>query len=195
MRRSALALTLVLVAVMAAACGVPKDTGPRLVEPQQVPFDLLAPTAGATTTTVPGLTPTRQVSIYLADADGHLVPVSREVGAPATLSKAITSLLAGPSTDEADRLHSAITSDTRLLHVRGPVDGLATIDLRCQLLEVTGRQQILALAQVVYTATAFPGCDRVLFQFGGATREVPNGDGTLVSTPLGRLSYRMLVGA
>jgi spore germination protein GerM len=77
--------------------------------------------------------------------------------------------------------------------VRGPVDGLATIDLSRQLLDVTGRQQILALAQVVYTATAYPNVDRVLFQFDGASREVPNGDGTLTSTPLGRLSYRGLV--
>lgn len=187
---------LVIVAVAAAAlasCGVTNDGTPRVINAENVPFDLLAPTAGATTTTIPGQAPIRDVTIFLADPDGHLTQVHRNVEAPATLTKALDALLAGPAADEAVRLHSAITSDTKLLHVRGPVDGLATIDLSKQLLDVTGRQQILALAQVVYTATASPGVDRVLFQFDGESREVPNGDGTLTSTPLGRLSYRSLV--
>ena len=181
-----------LVVVLAAACGVPKDGHPRPIEAQNVPFDLLAPTGASSTTTMPPATASRQVTIFLADADGHLVAVKRDVEAPSTLKKALTALLAGPSADEAG-LHTAITSDTKLLHLRGPVDGLVTLDLSRQLLDVTGRQQILALAQVVYTATGYPGVDRVLFQFNGASREVPNGEGTLTSTPLGRLSYRGLV--
>ena len=58
---------------------------------------------------------------------------------------------------------------------------------------VTGRQQILALAQVVYTATELPSVDRVLFQIDGENVEVPNGNGKLTSSPLGRLSYRDLL--
>jgi len=187
-----LPFVLLVVAVLAVACGVPKDGHPREIDAQNVPFDLLAPTGPTTTTTVPPFAGARQVTIFLADADGHLVAVPRDVEAPGTLKKALTALLGGPSADEAG-LHTAITSDTKLLHLRGPVDGLVTIDLSRQLLDVTGRQQILALAQVVYTATAYPGVDRVLFQFNGSSREVPNGEGTLTSTPLGRLSYRGLV--
>jgi len=77
--------------------------------------------------------------------------------------------------------------------VTAPKDGLVTIDLSHQLLDITGRQQILALAQVVFTATSLPDVDRVLFKIDGKRREVPNGEGTLTSSPLGRLSYRDLV--
>lgn len=193
MRTRVLVAMALAVVASAAACGVTKDSSPRVIDAQNVPFDLLAPTANATTTTIPGQAPIGDTTIFLADADGRLIAVRRKVEAPATLEKALAALLAGPGSDEADRLHSAITTDTKLLHVRGPVDGLVTIDLSKQLLDVTGRQQILALAQVVYTATAYPGVDRVLFQFEGESREVPNGDGTLTATPLGRLSYRSLV--
>ena len=112
---------------------------------------------------------------------------------PATVARAIQALLRGPTGDEAGDLSTAITSDTKLLHVDGPVDGLVTIDLSSELLDITGRQQILALAQVVFTVTSLPNVDRVLFEIDGERREVPNGDGTLTSSPLGRLSYRGLV--
>jgi spore germination protein GerM len=188
--RRLLAVVLVVAAVLAVACGVPKDSHPREIEAQQVPFDLLAPTTSTTAAKTSG--PTREVTIYFADATSRLVAVKRQVEAPATLPKALTSMLAGPAPEEADHLHTPITTETKLLNVRGPVDGLVTIDFSRSMLDVKGSQQILAFAEVVYTATAFPGVDRVLFQFDGATREVPNGDGTLTSTPLGRLSYRKL---
>lgn len=193
MRRRVLVL-LALVATLASACGVPSDREPREIDAQNVPFALLAPTAGATTTTTPsGLSPMARVTIYLADADGNLVAVPREVTAPSTVRKAIVALLRGPAQNEADRLHTAITSDTKLLGISGPKDGLVTINLSQQLLDVTGKQQIVALAQVVYTATSRRNVERVLFRVDGKPKEVPTGDGTLTAEPLDRLSYSELV--
>jgi spore germination protein GerM len=174
-----------------AACGVPKDEIPRQIDAQDVPFNLLAPTTTTSPAALPAASPTRTVTVFFAQSDGRLAPVEREVEAPATLRKALLALLTGPRSQEPN-LSTAITSETRLLHVRGPVDGLVTIDLSEAILDVTGRQQIMALAQVVYTATDLPDVSSVLFQFEGSAREVPNGDGTLTSTPLGRLSYRGL---
>jgi spore germination protein GerM len=187
-RRLALLAAIAAIATAVAACGVPNDSDPRRLDAQNVPFELLGPT---TTTTVPAAGPTREVTIFLAQEEGLLAEVTREVEAPASLRKALHALLAGPLAEESS-LSTAITTETTLLHLRGPVDGLVTIDLSREMLDVTGRQQILALAQVVYTATAYPGVERVLFQFDGEPREVPNGEGTLTSTPLGRLSYRGL---
>lgn len=178
-----------------AACGVPGDSTPRAIEAENVPFDLLAPTAEATTTTQPSaFTQTAGVTIYLADADGRLQPARRQVSAPASVRKSIEALLGGPTEEEADRLSTAITSETKLLDVQGPDDGLVILDLSRQLLDITGRQQILALAQVVWTATSLPSVDRVLFKFEGEQAEVQNGDGTLTSSPLSRRSYRDLIG-
>jgi spore germination protein GerM len=186
--RRPVSLVTLLVAVAAlASCGVPNDNGPRQLDARNVPFELLGPT---TSTTVTAEGPTRQVTIFLA-SDGRLTEVQREVEAPASLRKSLEALLAGPTAEEAT-LSTAITTETTLLHLHGPVDGLVTIDLSREMLDVTGGQQILALAQVVYTATAYPGIERVLFQFDGESVEVPNGEGTLTSTPLGRLSYRAL---
>jgi spore germination protein GerM len=189
MRRVALGLALLVLATgTVAACGVPRDGAARQIDTRNVPFELLGPT---TSTTAATAGPTRKITIYLAQGYGQLAQVEREVEAPSSLRKALLSLLGGPTAAEPS-LSTAITSATKLLHVRGPVDGLVSIDFSRAMLDVTGRQQILALAQVVYTATAYPGVERVLFQFEGESREVPNGDGTLTSTPLSRLSYRGL---
>ena len=193
-RRLVALVALTLLAAFVAACGVPNDHDPREIDTQNVPFSLLAPTAGATsTTTPPAQAPMAHLTIYLADADGNLVAVPRDVTAPGTVRKAIATLLNGPTTNEANRLHTAITSDTKLLHISGPKDGLVTIDLSRQLLDVTGKQQIVALAQVVYTATSRRDVERVLFRVEGKPKEVPTGDGTLTAEPLDRLSYSELV--
>ena len=192
MSRRALAV-LVAVGAVVAACGVPTDDEPRAIETRNVPFALLAPTAEATTTTQPSTTATERATIYLADADGKLRAVRRSVASPATPARVLQALLAGPSDDEADSYSTAITSDTELLSVDGPDNGLVIVDLSRQLLDITGRSQILALAQVVFTVTALPSVDRVLFKFEGEPAEVQNGNGTLTSSPLGRLSYRDLV--
>lgn len=182
-----------LAALLVAACGVPGDDEPRPLDQQAVPFDLLAPTAESTTTTVPSMfADTVRVAVYLTNADGKLQSVRRPVTTPVTVGKVVEALLAGPSEEEASRLATAITSETKLLSIEGPTDGLVTIDLSRDVLDITGRQQILALAQVVWTVTALPNVDRVLFEFDGEPSEVPNGNGTLTSSPLGRLSYRDL---
>ncbi|MCU1377870.1 MAG: hypothetical protein JWN29_853 [Acidimicrobiales bacterium] len=193
MKRLIPVLTAVLLLVV--ACGVPGDNTPQTIAAKDVPYKLLAPTAENTTTTQPSaFTATVRVTIYLADADGKLQGVRRLITAPATPAKAVASLLNGPSKEEADRLHSAITTDTKLLGIDGPADGLITLDLSHHLLDITGRQQILALAQLVFTVTSLQSVDRVLFQIDGANVEVPNGDGKLTASPLGGLSYRDLIG-
>ena len=192
MRRRTLLVLLGLVTI-ASACGVPSDDQPREIAAQNVPFSLLAPTAEATSTTVPAANAMAHVTIYLADAEGNLVSVQRDVSAPGTVRKALVALLGGPTPDEADRLHTAITSATKLLDLDGPANGLVTIDLSRQVLDITGKQQIIALAQVVYTATSRRNVERVLFRVDGKPKEVPTGDGTLTAEPLTRLSYSELV--
>ena len=41
--------------------------------------------------------------------------------------------------------------------------------------------------------TELQSVDRVLFQIDGENVEVPNGNGTLTASPLGRLSYSALL--
>jgi spore germination protein GerM len=189
-----LLLALAVACLLLAGCGVPTDDKPQVIDGNDVPFQLLAPTTESTTTTVlpSGSAGLARVVVYLADTDGHLAAARREVEAPVTPAKVVRALLQGPTPDEASKLHTAITSETKLLDVDGPTDGLVTVDLSAHLLDITGRQQILALGQVVYTLTSLPDVTRVLFRFDGEAVEVPNGDGTLTAEPLGKLSYRTL---
>lgn len=181
-----LLLAAVLNALLAAACGAPTDDAPRALPANDVPFGLLAPDPASTTTVHPAAS--SEVTIYLAGPE-RLVPVERRVPAPASVEKVVRALLTGPTDAEARRgLRSAINPGTTVLSA--PVEaGIATIDLSGDFAVGAGPEQIVALAQVVYTATELGGVVGVRFTLGGRPAEVPDGDGTLSQTPLGRAAY------
>ena len=49
--------------------------------------------------------------------------------------------------------------------------------------------QLLALAQLVFTLTARPGIGQVRFTLRGEAIQVPRADGSLVATPVSRDDY------
>lgn len=181
--RRRLASMLVLLAF--AACGVQDDASPRALAPQDVPFDLLAP---ATSVAEPetGEGPSR--AVWFVDNEGLLARGERPLEPPVKVEAILTALLEGVSDAEAaNGLRSNIASDTRLLGVEGPVDGLVTVDLSGEILTVSRESQRLAIAQVVFTATGLPNVDRVLFKFDGVgPAEVPGAGDELTSAPLTR---------
>lgn len=185
-----------LLLTLFVACGVPTDHDPRPVDPGNVPFALLAPTSSAPEPTVAGPSSLDTATVYLVDAQGRLVPTTREVRFPVTLPNVVSALLAGVTDAEAARkLRSAIAPGTKLRGLDGPFGGLLTVDISDDLLGVTGRRQIEALAQVLFTVTSVRGVDRVLFEFEGEHHDVPRGDGELTSSPLTRRDFRALEAA
>jgi hypothetical protein len=178
-----------VVAGSLVACGIPADSQPQAIARKDIPFDLLAP---STTIVGPGVPGTRvPVNVYLVGITG-LVPVTRGVRAPATLPEALSALLAGPTdTEVADGLRTSITAQTSVS--AGPVGfGVGTIDLGGAFGQVGGQEQILAVAQLVFTATSVPGIAKVQFTLAGRPVEVPAGDGTLTQGPLGRSDFPSL---
>ena len=168
------------------ACGVPSDGGARVIPQSDVPFDLLA-----SPTTTP---PTTQfqarvlVPVYLVSS-GRLVLVTREVQPPASLLRIVQALLGGPTSDEsASGTRTAISSQTNVLSIRVQ-ETVATVDLSGGFADIGGREQILALAQLVYTATATPSVRGVRLSLDGRVVEVPRGDGTLTQDPLRREDF------
>jgi hypothetical protein len=110
----------------------------------------------------------------LADREGgdpRIVPVLRTVPqSTAKIRAAMDALLAGPSAKErsaAPRISSALASDIQLLSAR--VAGrIATVDLSGSFVATNAKTAIRRrLAQVVYTATQFPGIDLVEFLVEG----------------------------
>ena len=181
----------VLAVVLLAGCGVPDDDVPQALAPESVPFSLLA-TSTTTTTTVPKPPPLvdELVRVYLVDnLSGRLVEVSRPVPAPATVGRALQTLLEGPTEDELARgLSSSIAGSTQLLGVEGPAAGVVTVDLS-DLSGIAGEGQRVALAQVVFTATAAPDVQAVLFKFDGEPSEAPNAEGESTAEPLRREDF------
>ena len=64
-----------------------------------------------------------------------------------------------------------------------------TIDVGASFADLGGQSQIVAAAQVVFTATALPGVTAVSLTVGGQQTQVPTADGSLSHGPLTRADY------
>ena len=95
--------------------------------------------------------------------------------------------------DDAAGSRTAISPQTTLRSAR--LDGdTAVVDLSGALVEVGGQEQILAVAQIVLTATAVPGVGQVRFLLEGQAVEIPRADGTLTAETLRATDYQSLRG-
>ncbi|HAM01387.1 MAG TPA: hypothetical protein DCQ30_04045 [Acidimicrobiaceae bacterium] len=180
-RAPVLVATLVAFSCVAAGCGVPVDSSPTALSKSGVPFDLLAPSSPTSTTT--SLPPTTVgVQIFLVSPAGQLVAADRPVPYPASLSSAMAALIDGPTNGEsAAGLQSAVPAQTDLLSatISG---GIATVDLGGTFGQLVGQAQIDAVAQIVFTATALPGVNDVVFELNGQPVAVPTASGADVPT-------------
>lgn len=171
-----------LLALLLSACGIPLDA-----EPRPVSVDLTVPGAFEEATGVE----LEAVSIFLV-RDDRLLHVTRNLRTPASLLDVIEVLIAG-ATDPEDRsgLGTSIPAGTRLIDVR--VDGsVATIDLSDDFAAVGGSQEILAVAQLVLTATRVDGVDAVTFELQGVRTDVPTASGALSVEPVTAADYSEL---
>lgn len=171
--------------VVGLSCGIPRDSRPNVL-----PGGAIAPALGSTApaATVPPVGV--DVTVFFVRAD-QIAPV-RRTAERGDVNAALQNLLTGPSEQEmAAGFRTAITSPAvvRLLHTEG---GTAHVDLAAPFVEIGGPEQILALAQVVLTATAVPGIASVRFSLDGQAVDVPRGDGTLSPGPLAAAAYAPL---
>jgi hypothetical protein len=179
---------LVLPLVLLAGCGVPVDERHRPIELSEVPFELLddgedreADGNGPVVVQVPLV------------RDGRLALVDRRVEVPAGPDEAVRALLRGPTEAQLEAgFRSAVPSRARLisLDVR---DSLATLDLGAELAEVSGEEQLLAVAQLVIAADSTEGVEGVDLQLEGRHIDVPLPDGSLSSRPVSTADYAPLL--
>lgn len=181
------ALAAALLSVLTVACGVPTDPEPRPLAADRVPFGLLDPnpTPSSTPASPEGAV---TMTIYLVSHD-RLAPVTRDVPPPGGPEQALSELLAGVTRQEAAsgiRTAIAPATEARPTAVAGSE---VRIDLSRAFLGGGTKEQILAVAQIVYTVTALPGLDSVSFTLSGRSVEVPSADGTLRAGPLRRSDF------
>lgn len=168
-----------------AACGIP-------IESEPVAFDIAQPPAEDSQSPRPG--DVAAVSMYLV-RDDSLVQVTRDLPSPPSLTVVFESLLGGATEEERSaNLRTAIPPGTETLSVTE--DGsVLRIDLNRGFAAVGGEEEILAVAQIVLTATSIEGVDQVAFQLDGVPTDVPVASGALSVDPVGAADYATLVGS
>lgn len=172
----------------AAGCGIPNDHEAHSVEIGNFvrEVEALSLTAQAPEASGDGA----PISVFMIDAaELELVPVPRT--APYySLEQIMKQLFAGTEGSEnKDGLRTAISSRTRVREVRIS-NGLATIDVQSPLTDSVGYDQVLALAQIVLTATQVRGVEGVRLALDGIELgDAPTQDGTSTSEPLTRQDY------
>ena len=174
--------------LVAGACSAPVDSGPKTLRASSIPAGLRAEASSTTTTTAPS-GESVEVAVYLIGQDLRLVPVKRRVGAPVTVEKVLQKLFTPPSTAEGVAgYRTAISPDSTVLGARLEAK-IVTVDVSKDFAFGPVPEQIIAFAQVVFTATEVEGVTGVLFARNGKRLEVPQGDGSSTSAPVGRASY------
>lgn len=157
-----------------------------------------SPSATSTPTTTPAPTgpPTSAgapvaFNVYFAyNEKMQPAPRTAPAGTKAVLRAALEALLEGPSVSERKGgLSTAVPSGTRLLGVTinanvAVVDLSGRFDFGGGTLSMTDR-----LAQVVFTATQFPGVDAVTFKLDGRSITVFSGEGIVLDGPQTRKAF------
>lgn len=172
-----------LLSVALAACGIPIDS-----EPESLVLEIEDPPP----VNEPLVEDLAAVSMYLVREEG-LVHITRDLPASASIEDVVDSLLGGVSLpEERANLGTSIPAGTKLLEVE-QVDSLLHIDLSGEFASVGGEEEILAVAQIVLTATASDSVDMVAFRLGGVPTDVPVASGALSVEPVSAQDYQELL--
>ena len=188
MRRVA-AVTVAL-AVGVAGCGVSTSDDLSTASSDEVPYDLLAPVV-STTTTTSVIDDTTTAAVWFVAGEA-ILPLFRSVRAPADLEGLLDALVAGPTEGEA-RLgaRSAVPAGTDDVSAR-IVGRTAVLELPPGFSGAAPREQLLGLAQLVYTATELAAVDAVRFEIERIAVAVPRADGSTTEQAVRRADYEEL---
>jgi spore germination protein GerM len=190
-QKVAVVAALVVAALGLSGCGIPPDDSATLAAPDSVPFDLLGDAPSVTATTLP-FAQTEKATLFLVQGE-RLAPVQRELPAPVSVESVLEALVAGPTSTEVQLgLRTALLTTPGLVRSGGVTGGIATIDLGQPFTEIAGRDQIVALAQIVSTVTGLPGVGRVRFTLGGNPVGILRGDGAVTTETVSRDDYATL---
>jgi len=191
MRRALLALA--LVASLLAACGIPTSDQASVVAKKDIPLRLLSPKVppSSTSSTLPSSGTVQP--IYFIDDAKQLVEVPRTVAAPTDLELVLNALLRGPSaTQTALGLSTALPPNLRIRSTTA-VNDVIIIRLNKAFTSISGDDQILAVGQLVLTATRQPGVTKISFVVAGAVVPVPIDSGASTTAPVTAGDYSTLL--
>jgi hypothetical protein len=187
-------LVAIALAVGLGACGVPADSGARMLSSSEMPKALSVIPVATTGPTTPADTGHGFVDVpvfFLFANDSELREVSTAAHQPVTLQTVLQALEDGPTTKEyAEGYTTAIPSNTNFRVIGHSVRGVLHVALDSTYYNLSEPLAILEIAQVVYTLAKAPGGDdRVQFYRNGATAGVLAGDGQFIPGPVSLSNY------
>jgi len=176
------ALTAVALAALAVGgCGVAAESTPR---------DINDAVGDATTQSSIPSEGSGQIFLVQPNASGdpsRLVPVSRDLqGDPTSVFEL---LMVGATPAEQDEGTSSLLPAALELREATVRNGIVTLDLSSELADMSGQQQIFALAQLVHTFDGLPGVDGVRITTEGRATAWPNVNGQLQTGELTVFDY------
>jgi hypothetical protein len=172
-----------------AGCGIPEQGSAKPVDDDGVPYRLLDQNSGGIADS--GQLGARDAVIYLA-RDGRLLPTVRSLRPPMTLTRLVRSLGRGPTRPEVDAgIRTALPVEDTPTDVQ-VARGTAIVDLPASFTNLSRADQVLALAQIVYTVTGQPGIGQARFTLDGTTADIPRADLSLTAEPVTRDDYLAL---
>jgi spore germination protein GerM len=176
------AAVLVAAAVL-ASCSIQPDNSPRAIPPaDRVPLDPLTPEGGEAAGTT---------RVFLVkegdDGEPHLHSVLRSVDR--TPTAVIQELLKGPNPTEEDTGVTTALPRGLALRAADSGAGVMAVDLTGQLLDEPAPQLMLAIAQIVFTASELEGVREVRVRVNGTNRPWPDGEGELKTSALTVYDY------
>lgn len=189
--RPVIVLVLFLAALVASGsgCGVRSEDSPRVLSVEDVPFGLLAEPSSTPTTVVPAPSVARATVVVFLVRNARMYPVLRQVNAPPTVAKSLTALLFGPQENEVSQGIRSAINPAAAVQARSVDPTTFLVDLSAEFTQGPISEQVLGLAQIVYTATGITGVEDVRFTLNGAPIEVPTPSGSLTSAPIDRDAF------
>jgi hypothetical protein len=154
------------------------------VRVKSVPFSLLSPT-------IPGTNHVRvrfiTQPVYIVDAAGDLAPSSRIVPEPPALATVVEQLLLGPTNIERLAGYtSALPKSLVVISAKiNESTGVGVINFATSLDKLPHKQQLLAIGQLVLTASVVGAKRGLEIRVAGVTQNVllPNGKHATLLTP------------
>ncbi len=181
-RRLAMLLSL---ALTAGACGISNQSSPVVINHASLPPVSSSTSIKRSPTSVP-------VTLYFVNANNLLIPVTHS-SSYGGLTTSVQALLAGPNTQETEAgTTSAIPAGTKLLSI-GFQGTVIELDFSSSLASVSGKEQVLAFAQIVATTTVSPGVTAAQIAIKGQSVNAPLPDGTLAEGPVNKADYAALI--
>lgn len=187
-----------VVLVIAGGCGLGANDEPQPLDRENVPPAALDD--DTQTTAADEGVQTVAVTVYFVQTDSsgtpQLVSRGRRVPSPDNPEARLRALITQPPNqgERADGISTYVPEDASILSRPETTDeGVLVVNLSDNFYELQGEASRNAFAQVVFTATEFPGVESVRFQLAGEPFDALDGEGQSRRSPVDRDAYRNLV--